>query len=451
MKSILFVIPWSALLVNNTEYDFTEAPERAPENLVNLATYLQINGCKVRIADMSCILISCNGSIPACLSRLGDICTEFQPDVIGLSFFTARFEFAANIVSYLYNFYKNLSRPLFIAGGVHPTLLFQLTYDYIDFDALIIGEGEIPLLQLLQGTPLDKIKGIYLPNQRYITNADTISDLDELPFPNWDLIDKDFYTQPSHLISNARMDKVMPITFGRACMYRCNFCAHNSFLSARCHSPEYFIRMMQHVSMQCDVKSFLIQDSSIGNFKEQWKRVCKLLISVGSPYTWWANLRVNQVDEDFLVLMKDAGCVKLFFGFESGSQRILDSMNKHITVEQCINAASLCHKLDIRFYSSYIVNYFDETEEDLKATEQLIMITRPDSLAINKFSPIPGSVDYDKTKKKLEPLLTNMRSWTKLGMLLSPLLYGNMSEERFEWWYSYLKGLKKIINSNENN
>jgi radical SAM superfamily enzyme YgiQ (UPF0313 family) len=336
-----------------------------------------------------------------------------------------------------------------IAGGVHPTLLPENTLSYIPFDAVIIGEGELPLLQLLSGKNIGDIKGIYFPGKNTIEKADVISDLDNLPFPDWDLVDKEFYTQPSHQISNTITHKVMPITFGRGCIYKCNFCAHNCFLYARCHSSEYFIKKMDWVSHQCGVNTFIIQDSSIGNFRNTWMEVCSKLIEKGAPYQWWANLRANQADEKFLMLLKEAGCIKLFFGFESGSQRILDKMNKRIKVEQCRQAAFLCHKIGIPFYTSYIVNYFDETELDLELTAQLIYETRPTSLAINKFSPVPGSIDFENHIAIIKPYINDIRDWGMLGMLNFPVLFGDMPQERFEYWYNYLRSLKQYINTHE--
>lgn len=453
MKSILFIIPWKASLVGDADYVFAEYPERAPENVVSLATWLASKGVPVKIADMTRMLVEARGDVSAVLESLAAMCGDFRPDVVGLSFFTARFAAAAEIVSCLRAYYKTAPEtagtPLIIAGGVHPTLLPDVTYEYIDFDALMIGEGELSLLELLSGKPLDQIRGVCLKGQGKPVQADVVTDLDEIPFPDWSLVDKEFYSQPSRLISNVDLHRVMPVTFSRACMYRCNFCAHNSFLAARCHTPEYFVEMLHDVSRQCNVRHFLIQDSSVGSFKEKFKQVCRLLIEAGSPYRWWANLRVNQADEEFLTLMKDAGCSKVFFGFESGSQRMLDRMNKKITVEQCERAAEICHRIGLHFYSSYIVNYFGETEEDLQATEDLIRRTRPDSLAVNKFSPIPGSVDYDRIEETIRPMMTSIRAWTDLGMLLAPALFGDMEPERFEWWYRRLRDMKRIINSNE--
>jgi radical SAM superfamily enzyme YgiQ (UPF0313 family) len=452
MKSMLFVIPWSGFYIG-TNYTYAEAPERAPEGVVGLATYLKSKGASVMVADMQCMLRGNAGDSNKTLCDLWSICEQFHPDIIGFSFFTARFEYARDIFVSLSQAYEShhCQKPLIIAGGVHPTLLPKLTLEYIPFDALVIGEGEYPLLQLLQGDSPSSIKGVFLPNDSQIIQAEAIKNLDELPIPDWGLIDKDFYAHPSHQISNTKLHRVMPITFGRGCMYRCNFCAHSCFLYARCHSADYFIEKMNSVAKQCHVNTFVIQDSSIGNFQKVWSEVCQRLIEAGSPYRWWANLRANQANAQFLQLMKDAGCIKLFFGFESGSPRVLQRMNKLITVEQCKEAARMCHEIGIPFYTSYIVNYFDEEEADLELTEQLILETHPTSLAINCFSPIPGSKDYSNYEHLVAPYIKTIHDWTTLGMLISPRRFGNMSEERFNYWFKHLREMKKYINAHENN
>ncbi len=448
MKSLLFVIPWARKFVDNADYVYAESPERAPENVVGLATFLRTQGVRVEIADMSYLLMQCKGNIEQCLQLLWNKCKSFAPDVIGLSFFTARFETASIIVSFLRSHYRD-NAPMIIAGGIHATLLPDITYQYIDFDALMIGEGELSLVSLLKDEPLDKIRGVYLKGQRTKTMGEAIRNLDDLPMPDWSFVNKEFYSQPCYFLSYSAKERVMPITFGRGCLYRCNFCAHNSFLGKRCHSPEYFIDMMDYTAKQCGVNAFIVQDSSVGSFKKEWAKVCELLIDKGSPYRWWGNLRANQVDEDFLQIMKEAGCGKVFFGFESGSPRILERMNKRVTIEQCKEAARLCHKVGLPFYTSYIINYFGEEDEDLQLTERLIRETRPTSLAINKFSPIPGSVDFDTHQDIILPYMKDVECWTNLGLLNAPRLFGNMSAERFEYWQDHLLQLKKEINSNE--
>lgn len=454
MKRMLFIIPWSEYYIGRSECDFAQYPERAPEGVVRLATYLKNKGAEIRIADMQYLLRKNRGSIAAAMDALWDICRDFAPEVIGFSFFTARFEFASDIFFKIKARYAeaSLPLPLLIGGGVHPTLLPSITLKHIPFDAVIIGEGERPLEGLLaldSWDNLGKIPGVYAADSDTAEHGQIVEDLDDIPMPDWSLVDKEYYSQPSYLLSGKRLERVMPISFSRSCAYRCNFCAHNCFLKARCHSAGHFIEMMDDVALQCNVDTFIIQDSSIGNFKKEWSKVCHELIGRGAPYKWWANLRANQADEEFLTLLRDAGCIKLFFGFESGSQRILDKMGKRITVEQCERAAGLCHKLDIEFYTSYIINYFGETDEDLELTEKLIRRTKPTTLAINRFSPIPGSKDYELHKKEIDAAITTLHDWTNLGMLNLPLHFGNMPSGRYAQWERSFRELKRKINSHE--
>lgn len=450
MKSILFVIPWRQSLENNPNYDYSKEAERAPENVVCLATFLEAHGVRVKIADMFKIVVDNKGNISQSLVELTKICNDFNPDYIGLSFFTARFLQASTIVNSLRSKYPKGEEVKIIAGGVHPTLLPELTMKHISFDALIIGEGEIPLLKLMRGEKMSLVKGVYtFPNYNK-EKADIIMNLDDLPLPNWSLVDINFYNRPSYLISYEKPDGVMPITFGRGCGYRCNFCAHSCFLKLRAHSAKYTYEMVNSVSEQCHVSSFIFQDSTIGNYRQEWLEFCNLLIKNKKNYKWWINLRVNQADEELLSLSKDAGCVKVFYGFESGSPRILEQMNKKTTVEQCRLTAALHHKLGLPFYASFIVNYPSETEEDLSLSEKLILETKPTSIAINKFAPIPGSVDFERVKGKLTPHLQTISDWSSLGMLQSPLLFGNMEEERFHYWFNHLRELRKVINYGKN-
>lgn len=451
---MLFVIPWSEYYIGRTDCDFVHFPERAPEGVVGLASYLKSKGAEVKIADMQYLLRINKGSVLSTIDDLWDICCNFAPEVIGFSFFTARFEFASDIFFKIKAKYKEsgLPLPIFIGGGVHPTLLPDITLNYIPFDAIIIGEGERPLEKLLSIDSLynlERIPGVYTVNSISPRHGDAVENLDDLPIPDWNLIDKEYYSQPSHLLSGKSLNRVMPISFSRSCAYRCNFCAHNCFLKARCHSATYFIEMMDRVALQCNVDTFIIQDSSIGNFKKEWSKVCEELIRRGAPYKWWANLRVNQANEEYLRLLRDAGCIKLFFGFESGSQRVLDRMGKLTTVEQCIQTADLCHKLGIEFYTSYIINYFDETDEDLELTDKLIRRTKPTILAINRFSPIPGSKDYELHKEKISESINSLHDWTNLGMLNLPIYFGNMSSKRYAKWEDHFRELKRKINRHE--
>lgn len=189
MKRILFIIPWSGYYIGKRDCSFETEPERAPEGIVGLATYLKAHNVPVRIADMQQMLRCNNGDDNKTLDELWSLCLSFEPDVIGFSFFTARFKYAHDIFNDLVSRFKTEDRklPLMIAGGVHPTLLPQNTLSYIPLDAVIIGEGELPLLRLAQNEKMENIRGFFLPGSKNVEKADVIANLDEIPFPDWNL------------------------------------------------------------------------------------------------------------------------------------------------------------------------------------------------------------------------------------------------------------------------
>ena len=105
MKKMLFVIPWSGFYVG-VDYSFADAPERAPEGVVALATDIKSKGAEVRVADMRRMLRGNKGNAEKTLNQLWCLCEQFRPDVVGFSFFTARFEFVQQIYAALCNAYE---------------------------------------------------------------------------------------------------------------------------------------------------------------------------------------------------------------------------------------------------------------------------------------------------------------------------------------------------------
>lgn len=110
--------------------------------------------------------------------------------------------------------------------------------------------------------------------------------------------------------------------------------------------------------------------------------------------------RVNTLDEDIVKAMRDSGCKVLQFGFESGSQRVLNFLRKGTNVEQALKAARLCRDNGILIFANYMMGIPLETETDLKATLNLMKEINPEILAANYFSPIPGSSLYEYCKER---------------------------------------------------
>jgi radical SAM superfamily enzyme YgiQ (UPF0313 family) len=147
---------------------------------------------------------------------------------------------------------------------------------------------------------------------------------------------------------------------------------------------------------------------------------------------WFAQLRTNIVDRELLRMMKDAGCVQVEYGFESGSQRILNIMNKNTKLEQNISAAKITRSSGMRFQGNVIVGYPGEKEDDFKKTINFLWKTRPHAIAFNLFMPLPGTPAYNSLKEKGRFI----PNWDIIGdQEAFNFNYADMARGRFERLY----------------
>jgi anaerobic magnesium-protoporphyrin IX monomethyl ester cyclase len=277
-----------------------------------------------------------------------------------------------------------------VAGGPHATISSAelLATGFVDY--VIIGEGEISFLKLAKDIEKDKA------SERIIV-GEKIENLDSIPFPDRDLYNISKVTGP--LGSFPYLDNGMVIMASRGCPYRCTFCQpfqRKMFGDKiRQRSVENVIAEVKEVIEKYRVKYISFQDDTF-TLKKSWVlELCRRMKEENIRIQWSTQSRVNTFDEDLAKEMKDAGCVCLFFGFESGSQRILDFLKKDITVKQSLNAAKLCREFGILIFADYMLGIPTETEKELEETYQMIKKIRPERHSPTYFVPIPGSYLYE--------------------------------------------------------
>jgi len=114
---------------------------------------------------------------------------------------------------------------------------------------------------------------------------------------------------------------------------------------------------------------------------------------------WFAQAKVTAVNKDLLKLMKEAGCVGVEYGFESGSQRILDAMNKKVKVEDNLRVARLTNEVGLRYQANIITGYPGETREDFQDTVKFLKKIKPSNIGFNFFMALPGTPEYRRLKE----------------------------------------------------
>ena len=270
-------------------------------------------------------------------------------------------------------------------------------------DYCIIGEGEETLLELLHqrstGKEAENIIGIASPNTLHATRRPDIMNLDKLPFPAWDLVDVEKYRS---IWTKHHGYFSMNMVTTRGCPYHCNWCAkpiwgqrYNS------RSPENVVAEMKWLKENFAPEHIWFADDILG-LKPNWlEKFAALLQEAESVIPFKCLQRADLVNEKTAAALAKAGCRTVWIGAESGSQKILDAMEKGDTVEDIYNAARLLHAhgIEVGFFLQF--GYPGETWEDVQQTLKMVRECAPDDIGISVSYPLPGTKFFERVKLEL--------------------------------------------------
>ncbi|MFZ3168259.1 MAG: radical SAM protein [Candidatus Methanoperedens sp.] len=282
---------------------------------------------------------------------------------------------------------------LTIMGGVHASILPDEALKYADI--VVKGEGELAMRDIV----FDSIKGGII-SRPYIKN------LDDVPPPSRHLLNMNYYMHTKDRVPSAHLNfvppksKVASIITSRGCPYNCIYC-HNSWkdIPFRSHSIERVINEIQHLVEDYGINAIFFMDDNLFANKPRLRKMCSL-IKDKFDIIWSCNARADNVDLETLKAAKEAGCVQISFGFESGSQRILNLLkNKAVTVEQNKKAVELCKSAGLEVYGTFMIGNPTETIEDVRLTQQFIRENDIDSIGVPITTPFPGTKLWDWCKE----------------------------------------------------
>jgi anaerobic magnesium-protoporphyrin IX monomethyl ester cyclase len=328
--------------------------------------------------------------------------SKIKADVIGVTTTMAQLNEALLIP----NIVKNGSTKFIIGGSgvvnLPSTKLYESGYSIICY-----GEGENTIVELIQAfeneLPLINIKGIsYCSNGREIKTPprELIEDLDDIPFPARSLLDMEMYLK----IWKEKMGvAVTQIMSSRGCPFSCRFCDKKTFGGKiRFMSPPRIIEEMKLIYNSYGAEIIYFEEDLFTFNRKRVLDFCSLMEKELPGRMWGAHSRVDTLDIEMLTRMKQAGCTDLFFGVESGSQKILDFLGKGITVEKIENAFRLAKKVGIKTQMYLIIGVPGETHEDIEMTKRMIAKLEPASIDISFLTPIPGTEIYEMTKHLID-------------------------------------------------
>lgn len=389
MKVLLIATPYLSI------YDVLRPIARSyfPIGLGYIASVLINSGFEVKIIDPEV------SSMNEC--AISSVVKNFSPDIVGISSATANICKARDLAVIV----KKESRSHVVLGGPHASSLPYLTLEqFPEFDIVVFGEGEFTMLELCEELrdgkgEMHKIKGLsYRSKGNIITNEPRpwIKDLDKLPFPNRDLLNISLYKPQTNM---ERGKKSAVIITSRGCPFGCTFCAsyYTEGRIFRPHSPQYVVSEIECLINNYGVEYFLIQDDGFTTSPERVKKICQIIIDKSLDIEWWCHSRVDIVTQDLLVLMKKAGCVHISYGVESGSEDILNSYQKGISLAQCRKALKISNDLGLKTHCFFIFGNMNETKESIEKTIKFAIELAPTASSFTMLIPYPGTKEFERT------------------------------------------------------
>lgn len=285
---------------------------------------------------------------------------DFKPDLIGITIFTLSRPFAYELIGLI----KSKTEVPILIGGAHVSTIKRLALEETKADFAIKYEGEYPLIELvneLKGSNPDfgSVKNLIWRNgDRIVENPDRpfLMDLDSLPFPQFDLYD--IKVHPSH------KEKLVPLITSRGCPFGCNFCSVKLYMG-RLFRKRSAKNVFEELKYQYSkgYHQFDFNDDCFTLDKRRAEEILDLIIHSGLKmrFQFYNGLRVDTVDPHILKKLKQAGCIYISYGCESGNEDILKKIEKAITLEEVRDATRWTREAGIDCSVNFIIGHMDET------------------------------------------------------------------------------------------
>jgi len=369
-------------------------PESFPYGLGYVAKYLIKAGHQVEILDID----NCRYDREEVIRQLN----KYNCDVIGTGGIVTVYKYLKWLVPVLR---KKFPDAKIMVGGSLPTSAPEATLKGLDIDFIVVGEGEITAPELvnylekhkkLSIDELKKIDGIGFKHKgKMVLTAprSLIENLDDLGLPDWDLFSIEKILQ--------HRNNTFSIITERGCPFRCNFCYHQFGYKPRRRSMEHVIKEIKFLNKKYGVTSFSICDNLFVFNKKELTKFIGLLRKNKLRIEYDTSMRASLVTEELIILLKKSGCTMLSFGFESGSQKVLNLMNKATTIEQMDKSIAIMEKCKMPYFGTFIIGYPGETKEDIDQT--IDFCKRHGHLAKPFFAtPYPGTPLFHQIKHKIK-------------------------------------------------
>ncbi len=422
----------------NVRYDETRYRYRVnklwpPLGMAGLASIVRGQGHAVKILDMEALQMG--------YEALPNYLVAESPDLVGIHGTTPTSQFMARCARIAR---QACPAAVIVAGGCHASLLPEAVLQAMpEVDYLLRGEAEHTFPELVRcleegaSDEIAEIPGIGLRRAGRVfisTERPLVEDLDSLPLPAYDLLPLGAYFSGSH--DAEKTERAMTIMSTRGCPHSCIFCSEPVLYGHRfrARSAKSLVNEMELLHRDYGITHISFYDASFMADARRVEALCREILDRHLTVTWRARARADHITEALVWRMKEAGCTELAIGVETGSQRLLDIMNKHTTLEAIERGFQIMKDAGLWISAFFIFGIPGETREESYRTIEFAKKLDPDWALFAHATPLPGTRMYDMVR---EDRLSHDWSDYRFATNSPVMLYGGMSREEIQEIMNY--------------
>jgi anaerobic magnesium-protoporphyrin IX monomethyl ester cyclase len=388
-----------------------------PLNLMYLAASLEKAELSVKILDDDIMQMG--------EEKITQMVSNMDPSIVGLTASTSNIKKA---LKYAESVKKTLPNSITMIGGPHTTFIPVETLQENEcLDVVVVGEGEETVVDLAEKylkygiTCLNDVKGIVYRDKKGVIQVTQprplIKDLDSLPFPARHLVPFDAY--------GVSKDQEGDMITSRGCVYSCGYCSSSLIMGKRfrSRSPENVVDEVEELVDSYKIRNIAFLDDTFMMNKRRAGEIADEINLRGLDVSYVASSRVDMVNKALLAKLKSSGMSTLYYGVESGSQRVLDLMKKGITLKQAEDAVKSAKDEGIKVLTSFILGFPGETAEEMDKTIDFSIKLNADYSQYSILTPFPGTPIYHELKAKK---LLDTENWDKYTVLKSVINYNDL-------------------------
>jgi radical SAM superfamily enzyme YgiQ (UPF0313 family) len=363
-----------------------------PIGLMYVAAALEKADFKVQMLD--------NYLMKKPTSEIKQLVKNLNPQIVGITCGSATYPRCVETAKAIKETLPNCN---IVVGGWHASYMPDSILANAEIDYVVMGEGERAMTQLATAITNGNepaavtIPGVACRRQgKNIKNQPKfIENIDEIPYPARHLLPLELYDRTIEYL-NVKPADVMSIS--RGCVFNCGFCETRKLWGNMCRafSPQRVIGEIQDLISKYGTKGIYFINDNFTLRKKETIELCNLMIENKLDLEWVCDTRVDIVDQDRLEIMSKAGCKTIWFGVESGSQKMLQQIGRNTTLEQIENAFKLCRKNEIQTACSFMLGLPGETLKDMEASLKFAKKLEPDWCQFNIFIGCPDSKLYQE-------------------------------------------------------